>query len=708
MNIRYHKFILIAVLLIAVIGGMSAIAQQEPTLYMNASVSPSHINVVGTGTPEIAAITLTLSAPSISGNSADIALVLDASLSVDFELVKSIAREIISQLNSTDQVTVVSFSDLAQIATPLSTDKSAALTAIDSLIKGNETALGDGLLLGITEINTNKRTNTIPIVIVLTDGVHNIGSDPIVQAMTASEYDIPIYPVGISPIARDFVLNEIASLSGGTYFNSFNDSVHERLMSKMDRDVVANYIRVTQTLPGFLAYEDSEDEIPPAVNFGREVTQLEWFVRFLFEGASWEATYNISAKRDGSGTIFTAPSSIEYSARGGSFVIIDLLGDATGNLGAIGAGTGTAPPVTTPPNGGDTGSGDNGNEGTDGGNEGTEGGDEGTGDGNEGTEEVNDPDPIELVATVGFPTGAPTTYVVGEAIIFDASGTTGTLDKIEWDWTNNGTFDEIIEEENQPEDQLYRHAYERAGEYTVLVRFTGALGEPSDQLLTVTVVDGLRAGAAHTATDHIGNPTVPEWMEYYLDDGVITDEEVRDAGARFAADVFIPGTQYRLTNADLDAINDIHAVSLIAKGFQSTANAEAAGYVKIGEFIEGVGQHYVHAGYLSQPVDHKFPPILLYTMETGSTLTLAGVRFISTDENASLFQISGWTSHPASAHYADGTEQAVASADAAQTTNSENSPLLYWHPTLYSLTTWVNSINPDGIFASTNPNISSN
>lgn len=702
MNIRYLKLTILTVLSLAVLGGLDASAQQGAGLSLSVSVTPNHINVLGTGAPEIADVSLTLNASAITGSSADIALILDSSLSVDFEFVKAIAREIVLHLSASDQVAVISFSDLASVNSALSSNKSLALDAIDNLSQGNETALGDGLMLGIKEINDKKRATAIPLIILLTDGVHNIGSDPLAEATTAGEANLPIYPVGISPIARDFILNEIARLSGGTYFNSFNDSVHERLMRKIDRDVVANYIRIKQTLPEFLAYSGSEDEILPAVNFGREVTQLEWFIRFMFEGGSWHANYDITAKRDGSGTIFTTPSSLEYSARGGNFIVIDLIGSATGNLGAIGAGTGTAPPVTTPPTG-DNGTGDNGT-GDNGGNGSTENG--GNGENGNGTDPV---EVVEVVASVIFPEGAPETYVVGEAVVFDASGTTGTIERMEWDWTNNGTFEESVLAADLPENKIFRHAYARAGEFTVLLRVTGTGGDISDQLITVSVVDGLLAQAGHPSNDYSGNPTIPEWMDYYIDDGVVTDEESRDASARFAADVFIPSTQYRLTESDANAIRQIHEVSLLSFEYTNTSQAVAAGYVKVGDYVSGVGQHYVNEEFLgdSHP-QYDRPPVLLFHEDSGGILKLAGVRYISTDENAKLFQITGWPSHPASAHFADGTEQAASDTAAAPTMNASNSELLFWHPALYTLTMWSGTINPNGLFASRNPDITGN
>ena len=690
-NYRIRILLLIGLMTFGLIGGLTATAQTEASIGVQLTSSQSSIVVKGTGSPERSIITLTLTAPPATGGPADIVLLLDVSTSVDVGMVRTIAKDLIGHLSSDDQVAIVSFSDIAKLDLAMTNNKAQALSVVDSLLEGSQTAMGDGLRLAIDELAAKKRANATQLILMPTDGVHNVGSDPLLEAERAGTENLPIYPIGTSPAARNLILSQIASESNGRYFSSYNDSALERIMEVFGRDVVANYLHVTQTLPSPLTFEHSIQEFA-AVNLGREVTQLEWYVRFLFEGASWQAQYEISADQDATVGLLQHPSNIEYRTDSGQLIVIDLMGPEFNFASlTVGQGSGTAAPgsggTTDPNTNPDAGNGTGTGTGTD----------SGSTDNTNNTASTAIPVPLLV-----FANEATDPFWTGEAIEFDPSGTTddGTIVKLEWDWTNDGVVDETFVDAATLLNSV-RHAYAIAGQYTVKLIVTDNAGNSANTLLTVTIEDGIRAVGAHS-TDFLGDTTAPDWMDFYIDDGVVTDEEVRDASARFAADVFIPGTEYRLTEEDVNAIIDLNNVSNLVSSYMEPAAAEAAGYILVGSFVEGVGQHYVNENFMRGRPTAGEPPVLLYN-QVGATLQLAGVRYISTDQNATLFQISSWPNHPASAHYADGTEQAA--SDINNLPANANSELVLWHPTLYGLTVWVKTINENGLFASTNPAI---
>jgi len=157
------------------------------------------------------------------------------------------------------------------------------------------------------------------------------------------------------------------------------------------------------------------------------------------------------------------------------------------------------------------------------------------------------------------------------------------------------------------------------------VRVTDDKGATAEAVVTLKVKEGLHPEAPYFAT-FSGEPTVPEWMAYYIDDGVVTDEEVRDANARFAADVFIPGTQYRLTSDDVQAIIQINQLARLVAKYERPDAAEADGYQKVGDFLEGIGQLYVKAEHLTGPPRFDRPPVLLYAHDDQGRLKLAAGR----------------------------------------------------------------------------------
>jgi len=660
------KWILIGVLLVGTLSALSGAAEQGGSLTVEQTVDPQQIVLRGTGSPDRATVTLKLLGPEIIERPMDLMLVLDRSASVELERVKDIARSFVEHLSAQDRVGIVSFSDVAQLELALTSDLGKALEVIDGLSGGAQTALGDGLKLGIEELAKSDRSGAFELIVLPTDGVNNVGEDPLDSVQRAAAVGVPVFPIALSPAARRTLLSEIARLTGGTFYARFSEDVLESVFRRAERRVVARYIRIVQTLPSHIEYEGALEN-PPIVNSGREVTQLEWHIPLLFQGDLWQTRFMISASREGSFNINQEPSLVEYTEPSGRHVTIDLVAAAAAIL-QVGRGPGQPEeeePQEQPP-----------------------------------PEEERDQEPLNEPPAAAL-TFSPEAPLMGEAVHFDAAKSKdpdGQIAQYEWDWTNDGEFDETTEE------PLALHPYGSAGEFTVRLRVTDDQGATAETTVTVKIKEGLKAQAAYT-TDFKGDPTVPEWMDYYIDDGVVTDEEVRDANARFAADVYIPGTQYRLTSDDVQAIIQINQLAKLVEAYRDISIAKSDGYVQIGDFIPEVGQLYVKEEFLSGPVAFDRPPVLLYGFDREGKLRLAGVRFIATEEEAKLFQVTDWPKHPASAHFEDGSEQAASTVDKAPLKNSKGSPLVFWHPTLYSLTVWVATINPKGLFASLNPEI---
>lgn len=652
------KWALIALTFVALGDGWSTTAQQSDTIRVEQTVNPTQIVVRGTGSPSTATVTLKLSGPAVSGAPMDLILILDRSASVELELVKGIARAFVDHLASDDRVGIVSFADNAQLDLALTADKAKALRTIDGLAPGVQTALGDGLMLGINEMTTNGRANAVKLIVLPTDGVSNVGQDPTVQIPRATEKQLPIFPIAITPAARRQLLSEMAQRTNGAFFASFGDDALESVMKRANRSVAGRFIQITQTLPGYLNYEGATEN-GPMVNLGRNVTQLTWQVSLLFQGDVWQSQYSISANQEGALILNQEPSFVQYTDIQGRPVTMAL------PAVTIQVGRGSDQPPGQP-----------------------------------GGQQPQQPAGANQlpIAKVKF---TPESPLAGDAIRFDASESSdpdGQITQYEWDWTNDGTFDASFTEPTA------LHPFGSAGEFTVRLRVTDNANATAETTVTVKPAQGLRARAAVTS-DLKSDPTVPAWMSYYIDDSVVTDEEVRDANARFAADVFIPGTQYRLTSDDVQAVIQINQLAKLVSKYQDVSVAQTDGYVKVGNFVPEVGQHYVKEVYLSGPVVFDRPPVLLYDIDEAGKLKLAGVRFISTEASTKLFQITSWPSHAASAHFEDGTEQAVAAISNAPLKNSQGSPLAFWHPTLYGLSVWVNIVNPKGLFAATNPEV---
>lgn len=668
---RKPRWALCGVLLLGLFAGLSVAAQQDGPINVEQRVDPQEIVVRGTGSPDVTTVTLALKTPEIQGRPIDLVLALDRSASVALEEVQGTAHAFVEHLSADDRVGIVSFADVAQVELELTEDLEQAEEAIDGLTPGKQTALGDGLMLAIDHILNNARSEAFSLIVAPTDGVHNTGADPLEQAERAGNEEIPIFAIAISPAARVWMLDGIAQRSGGSFFARFSEDALERIFDAGGRRVAARYILITQTLPQTAVFVKALEH-PPSVLPGRDATQLQWRIPVLFRGEIWTTRYQIGARQEGTFNLNQRPSTIEYS-------------DAQGRSLAVQLPTSTSIHVVRGPE---------------------------TPEEPERPEQPEEPEEPEEPQQPEQPSDSapkaklafsPESPLMGEAVVFDASGSSdpdGEIVKYEWDWTNDGTFD------FESDQATAIHPYGRAGEFTVRLRVTDNEGATAEATASVSVIEGLKAGAAVTGVSSAfaGDPTIPDWMSYYIDDGLVTDEEVRDANARFAADVFIPGTQYRLKAEDATAIVQINQLAELVEKYNDVGVAEEDGYVKVGPFVPQVGQAYVKESFLKEPPIFDRPPVLLYGRDAEGNLKLAGVRFISTDENARLFQITGWADHPASAHYDDGSEQAASSIDNVRS-EKNGAKLLFWHPTLYGLHVWVGMINPNGLFAARHPKV---
>jgi Ca-activated chloride channel homolog len=104
------------------------------------------------------------------------------------------------------RIGIVSFSSSANVVAPLTADRDELGEAIDRIPAANgATAIGDALLAADGLLPTHGRR----IVVLLTDGVNNRGSDPLEAAATLASHGVPIETVGIGT-------NESGKLVPGT------------------------------------------------------------------------------------------------------------------------------------------------------------------------------------------------------------------------------------------------------------------------------------------------------------------------------------------------------------------------------------------------------------------------------------------------------------------------------------------------------------
>jgi Ca-activated chloride channel family protein len=160
----------------------------------------------------------------------NLCLVLDRSTSMKgarLQQVKEAARYIVDQMTPQDVLSLVVFSDWAEVILPgqRGIDKVAAKIAINNLQAGGGTELLQGFKLGLQEAERWHSKGVMSHLILLTDG-QTYGDDEgcLDLARNAGEEQITLTTIGIGSDWNDQLLDEMAKLSGAQGSSIYIDS----------------------------------------------------------------------------------------------------------------------------------------------------------------------------------------------------------------------------------------------------------------------------------------------------------------------------------------------------------------------------------------------------------------------------------------------------------------------------------------------------
>jgi Ca-activated chloride channel family protein len=164
----------------------------------------------------------------------NICLVLDRSTSMKglrLDTLKSTARELVRQLRSQDYLSIIAFSDLAEVLVPATrgSDYGKIEARISLLQSGGSTEIYKGLKAGYFEVSRNLSPSYINHMILITDG-RTYGDEAacLELANQARTKGVTISGLGIGTEWNDDFLDEIASKTGGSsqYVTSAEDIRH--------------------------------------------------------------------------------------------------------------------------------------------------------------------------------------------------------------------------------------------------------------------------------------------------------------------------------------------------------------------------------------------------------------------------------------------------------------------------------------------------
>jgi hypothetical protein len=144
------------------------------------------------------------------------------------EFAKRSARMFINRLNIGDSVGVIDFDEKITVTFPLTrisneSVKAAAIRAIEGLKPRGSTDIGDSLLAALGQLTSQSQRSCNEIIVLLTDGDHNEGTDPISVIPKIQEQRVSTLTVGLGTslsVSGERILSTIAKETGGRFFRA--------------------------------------------------------------------------------------------------------------------------------------------------------------------------------------------------------------------------------------------------------------------------------------------------------------------------------------------------------------------------------------------------------------------------------------------------------------------------------------------------------
>jgi len=194
------------------------------------------------------ALTRPVSIVTVPTTNTTVILAIDASRSMcatdispnRMEAAKSAALKFIQSQKSNTQIGIVVFAGFAAITQPPTNDQEMLQDAVQSIATGRRTAIGSGIVKSIDAIaefnkdiapsGNGATAGVLPtpvpkgayapaIIVLLTDGVSNVGPQPLDAAQQAADRGIRIYTIGFGTDANESIPNcGQRSFGGGNQF----------------------------------------------------------------------------------------------------------------------------------------------------------------------------------------------------------------------------------------------------------------------------------------------------------------------------------------------------------------------------------------------------------------------------------------------------------------------------------------------------------
>jgi len=170
-----------------------------------------------------------------------VVLVVDTSgsmLGEPMDAAKAAAQSFVAQKRPEDSIALVSFSDTAVVQTGFTTNANDLNARIDALVADGETALNDGVILGLS-LFESAPANMLPNMIVLTDGEDTVSAASADEALAATEAgDARVFAVALeSSEFNPEAVSAVATAGNGLFLSTPDPTELSGLYSQISREI---------------------------------------------------------------------------------------------------------------------------------------------------------------------------------------------------------------------------------------------------------------------------------------------------------------------------------------------------------------------------------------------------------------------------------------------------------------------------------------
>lgn len=176
------------------------------------------------------------------------------------EALKEVAKNFVNG-RPNDRVGLVIYAGESYTKTPLTSDKSIIISALDNLeytqnIEGG-TAIGMGLATSVNKLKDSKAESKV--IILLTDGENNAGFiDPMTATQLATEYSIKTYTIGVG--SNGMALSPVGIKPNGQFeYRNVEVKIDEDLLQTIAKSTGGKYFRATDNQKFQSIYEEIDD-----------------------------------------------------------------------------------------------------------------------------------------------------------------------------------------------------------------------------------------------------------------------------------------------------------------------------------------------------------------------------------------------------------------------------------------------------------------